>query len=96
MRAGFVELLGSSSESGGKSGVTRLLEKSWLIDNGHKNDNADDLFAWIGECIAEVVQDGIDKWGSELPEKLSMGVTFSFPMMFESSSPMLQTLLTPA
>ncbi|KAM3065810.1 N-acetylglucosamine kinase 1 [Clarireedia jacksonii] len=81
LRAGFVELLGSSSEDGGKSGVTRLLEKSWLIDNGHKNDNADGLFEWIGKCIAEVVQDGIEQWGSELPKKLLMGVTFSFPMI---------------
>jgi hexokinase len=85
LRAGFVELLGSSSEDGGKSGVTRLLEKSWLINNDHKNDNAEDLFAWIGKCIAEVVQDGIEQWGSELPETLAMGVTFSFPMMFDSS-----------
>ncbi|PQE03774.1 hexokinase family protein [Rutstroemia sp. NJR-2017a BBW] len=75
LRAGFIEL------DGGKSGVTRLLEKSWLINNEHKNDNADDLFAWIGKCIAEVVQDGIDQWGSELPETLAMGVTFSFPMI---------------
>jgi hexokinase len=81
LRAGFIEL------DGGKSGVTRLLEKSWLINNEHKNDNADDLFAWIGKCIAEVVQDSIDQWGSELPKTLAMGVTFSFPMMFDPSFP---------
>lgn len=88
MRAGFVELLGSTTQNGlilpGK--INRLLEKSWKIGETHKCNNADELFLWIGKCIAEVVQDGVNKWGSQIPSELAMGVTFSFPIMFDISS----------
>lgn len=66
-----------------KSRVRRTLEKSWPIGEYLKNENAEDLFAWIGDCIAEVVEDGVEKFGEELPARLPMGVTFSFPMMYE-------------
>lgn len=86
MRAGFIELSGSSTEGGvvlpGK--INRLLEKSWQIGEDHKSNNADELFVWIGKCIAEVVQDGVDKWGLQLPSVLPTGVTMSFPMMFDT------------
>jgi hexokinase len=65
------------------SRVRRTLEKSWPIGEHLKNEKAEDLFAWIGDCIAEVVEDGMDKFGEGLPTRLPMGVTFSFPMMYE-------------
>ncbi|TGO19140.1 hypothetical protein BPAE_0351g00040 [Botrytis paeoniae] len=83
LRVGFIELLGPSTQDGlalpGK--INRLLEKSWQIGEDHKYNNADELFVWIGKCIAEVVQDGVDKWGLQLPSELPMGVTMSFPMI---------------
>lgn len=66
-----------------KSRVRRTLEKSWPIGEHLKNEKAEDLFAWIGDCIAEVVEDGVEEFGEELPARLPMGVTFSFPMMYE-------------
>lgn len=90
---GFIELLGPAgpsvngtglSENGGKnlrSRVQRQLEKSWPIGEILKQNKAEDLFKWIGECVAEVVQDGCQSWPGVLPDPLPMGVTFSFPMM---------------
>jgi hypothetical protein len=63
-----------------ESRVSRILEKSWPIGEQLKNDNAEDLFAWVGQCIAEVVQDG-QKPGDAVDAAINMGVTFSFPMM---------------
>jgi len=97
LRVGFVELAkvtengpdlqlrnGVSDEpSLGRSRVQRTLEKSWPIGEHLKNEKAEDLFAWIGDCIAEVVGDGVKKFGEELPTRLPMGVTFSFPMMYD-------------
>ncbi|ESZ97719.1 hypothetical protein SBOR_1906 [Sclerotinia borealis F-4128] len=88
LRAGFIELLGSSTQNGltlpGK--VNRVLEKSWQIGEYHKCNNADELFAWVGKCVAEVVQDGFNKWGLQLPSELPMGVTMSFPMIQDTLS----------
>lgn len=93
LRVGFIELLGSHKTSlngsvdgenatdGGPSRVVRHLEKAWPIENVLKNDKAEDLFLWIGERVAEVIQDGCEKWPGKLPKTLPMGVTFSFPMM---------------
>jgi hexokinase len=64
-----------------KSCVTRSLEKSWPIGEQLKREKAEDLFAWIGDRIAEVVEDGLRVYGESLPEELLLGVTFSFPMM---------------
>ena len=66
-----------------KSRVKRAFEKSWPIQGHLKHEKAEDLFAWIGDCIAEVVEDGMQSFGNELPEEMLMGVTFSFPMMCE-------------
>ncbi|KAI9649827.1 N-acetylglucosamine kinase 1 [Ciborinia camelliae] len=84
LRAAFIDLLGSSTKDGVKlpGEVNRELEKSWQIGEDHKCNNADEFFVWIGKCVAEVVQDGIDKWGlQQLPSELPMGVTMSFPMI---------------
>jgi hexokinase len=66
-----------------KSRVRRILEKSWPIGEHLKNEKAEDLFAWIGDCIADVVEDGVEIFGEDLPARLPMGVTFSFPMMYD-------------
>ncbi|TGO88354.1 hypothetical protein BPOR_0167g00060 [Botrytis porri] len=83
LRVGFIELLGPSSQDGlalpGK--INRLLEKSWQIGEDYKYNNADELFVWVGKCIAKVVQDGVNEWGLQLPSELPMGVTMSFPMI---------------
>jgi hexokinase len=94
---GFIELSGPSehvikshpslhegpngAELPHRSRVQRHLEKSWPIREQLKSNKADDLFAWIGRRIAEVVKDGCAAWPGELPEELPLGVTFSFPMM---------------
>ena len=89
---GFVHLLDSAQYSLSKEGTTsqpaaeRKLEKSWPIGQHLKSNKADELFAWIGGCMAEVIRDGIDQWPGELPAILPMGVAFSFPMMQVMSS----------
>lgn len=63
--------------------VRRTLEKAWPIGEHLKMDKTEDLFAWIGDCIAEVVGDRLssDEGKVPVPEELQMGITFSFPMM---------------
>lgn len=63
--------------------LRRTLEKAWPIGEHLKMDKTEDLFAWIGDCIAEVVGDRIsnDMGKVPIPEELDMGITFSFPMM---------------
>lgn len=64
--------------------VRRTLEKAWPIAEHLKKDKAEDLFLWIGDCMAEVVADSLatDAAVLEPPEELEMGITFSFPMMY--------------
>ena len=63
--------------------VKRTLERAWPIQEHLKMDKADDLFAWIGDCIAEVVAESLtsDATRKEIPAELDMGITFSFPIM---------------
>lgn len=63
--------------------VKRVLEKAWPIGEHLKMDQAEDLFSWIGDCIAEVVSDRLnsDSFRGKKPDELVMGITFSFPMM---------------
>jgi hexokinase len=63
--------------------VKRTLEKAWPIQEHLKMDKAEDLFAWIGDCIAEVVAESLtsDATKGNIPEELDMGITFSFPIM---------------
>lgn len=63
--------------------VRRTLEKAWPIGEHLKMDKAEDLFAWIGDCIAEVVADSLtsDATKGDIPAELEMGITFSFPIM---------------
>ncbi|KAH8696478.1 putative hexokinase family protein XprF [Talaromyces proteolyticus] len=66
--------------------VRRTLEKAWPIQEHLKMDKAEDLFSWIGDCIAEVIADSLssDATKGNVPEELEMGITFSFPIMQES------------
>ncbi|EGD95434.1 hexokinase [Trichophyton tonsurans CBS 112818] len=66
--------------------VRRTLEKAWPIAEHLKMDKAEDLFLWIGDCMAEVVADSLatDADIEDAPEELEMGITFSFPMMQDS------------
>lgn len=63
--------------------VKRTLEKAWPIQEHLKMDKAEDLFAWIGDCIAEVVAESLtsDATKGNIPQELDMGITFSFPIM---------------
>ncbi|KAK8080614.1 hypothetical protein PG997_008432 [Apiospora hydei] len=92
LRVGFVELLGKEdSTSQPKPGLQngnghpvrlrRQLEKSWPILDHLKNEHPDELFSWIGKCIAEVIADGCQSFGLPRDVTLPLGVTFSFPMV---------------
>lgn len=99
LRVAFIELLGDADEKAATTNgedrsretiriaqrprVRRTLEKAWPIGEHLKIDKTEDLFAWIGDCIAEVVGDKLssDVGKVEVPDELEMGITFSFPMM---------------
>lgn len=104
LRVAFIELLGdgidlNNTANGAERSkeairiaqrprVRRTLEKAWPIGEHLKIDKTEDLFAWIGDCIAEVVSDylGNDVGVRAIPEVLDLGITFSFPMMYEAHS----------
>jgi hexokinase len=93
LRVGFVELVGDlaeadSHESGNQEAaenvsvkIKRSHDRSWPIEDHLKMDMAEELFAWIGDCIAEVVRDAIGNTSIAEDEELLLGVTFSFPMV---------------
>jgi hexokinase len=76
----------ASHSTNNQDRIKRLLEKSWPIEDHLKDDNADGLFSWIGERIAEVVEDGCREFNLPPSETLALGVTFSFPMLQHSLS----------
>ncbi|KAL4919540.1 hypothetical protein BDW62DRAFT_179125 [Aspergillus aurantiobrunneus] len=100
LRVAFIELLGDTADpdmarthaserplkKAQTQRVKRTLEKAWPIQEHLKMDKAEDLFAWIGDCIAEVVAESLssDATKGTVPEELEMGITFSFPIMQES------------
>ncbi|WEW57403.1 hypothetical protein PRK78_002870 [Emydomyces testavorans] len=105
LRVAFIDLLGEAADQSDSSSdeersqetmrkaqrhrVRRTLEKAWPIGEHLKTDKAEDLFLWIGDCMAEVVADSLMpdfSNGAKIPEELEMGITFSFPMMQESLS----------
>lgn len=87
LRVAFVQLVGEL-ENGTmlgdqpKSKFVPICEKSWGIVDHLKMDKTEQLFAWIGDCIAEVVENGLkdEPLESTLREELPLGITFSFPM----------------
>ncbi|EEP76237.1 conserved hypothetical protein [Uncinocarpus reesii 1704] len=60
--------------------VRRTLEKAWRIEEHLKEDPTEELFSWIGSCIAEVVADEIRSHSFELAAELETGLSFSLPM----------------
>ena len=68
------------------SQIKRSHDKNWPIEDHLKMDQAEDLFAWIGDCIAEVVKDALKEQEttedvtSPLGDEILLGITFSFPM----------------
>ena len=98
LRVAFIELLGDADEkppatngedrsretikNAQRPRVRRTLEKAWPIGEHLKIDKTEDLFAWIGDCIAEVVGDRLSSEVGQVavPDELDMGITFSFPM----------------
>lgn len=99
LRVAFIELLGDAANSdigsvdaseqsttirkAQRQRVRRTLERAWPIQEHLKMDNAEDLFSWIGDRIAEVVAESLtsDATKGKVPEELEMGITFSFPIM---------------
>lgn len=87
LRVGFVELLGDmddhvDSEENGDNvfkKVKRSHDRNWPIGDHLKMDKAEDLFGWIGGCIADVVREAITT-DSSLGDEILLGITFSFPM----------------
>ena len=61
--------------------ISRKFEKSWPIGAHLKADNAEDLFAWLGDCLAEVIRDRL-RDGDYTFTDIPLGITFSFPMMY--------------
>ncbi|KAF3045711.1 hypothetical protein E8E11_003465 [Didymella keratinophila] len=88
LRVGFVELVGESATSNpGSQGIRdadrairRSLDKSWPIGDHLKMDQPEDLFRWIGDCMAEVVRRAVDSNLIAADQEILLGVTFSFPM----------------
>lgn len=92
LRVGFVELVGDLSKHEAEEGdeenvfakIKRSHDRDWPIGDHLKMDQAEDLFAWIADCIAEVVRAAVEASveGSEPPleDEILLGITFSFPM----------------
>jgi hexokinase len=90
LRVGLIELLGEP-EDGTRDAqkpvpkIKRSHDRNWPIEDHLKMDQAEDLFAWIGDCIAEVIQEALDEASADstespFGEELLLGITFSFPM----------------
>ncbi|KAI1324188.1 MFS general substrate transporter [Xylariaceae sp. FL0255] len=95
LRVGFVDLLGDEGidrqDGSTAPKIRRVLERNWPIMENLKTENADLLFAWIGNCIAEVVKQGVNILGLDPKTEVPMGVTFSFPIVQNSLSDALIT-----
>lgn len=90
LRVAFIELLGRHSP-GGRSvsqsvldrRVRRTIEKAWRIEERLREDKEEELFSWIGSCIAEVVADELTSYDSadqSLPRQIETGISFSLPI----------------
>ncbi|KAF1919792.1 hexokinase family protein-like protein [Ampelomyces quisqualis] len=99
LRVGFVELLGDLDEvtldrqekDQGENvfaKIKRSHDRNWPIKHHLKMDKAEDLFAWIADCIAEVVREAVATASEPEPlgHDILLGITFSFPMAQTSLS----------
>lgn len=91
LRVGVVELLGEGETVGHgdhqveddlSTRIKRNHDKSWPIGDHLKMDQPEDLFRWIGDCMAEVIQEAIDSASLPKDQEVQLGVTFSFPMVY--------------
>ena len=60
-------------------------DRSWPIGDHLKVEKAEDLFGWLGDCLAEVVSaycDAAVLAAVDIPDEIPLGITFSFPMMY--------------
>lgn len=91
LRVGFVELVGDLERPNNEDGrqdiaedalakIKRSHDKTWPIEDHMKMDKAEDLFTWIGDCMAQVVREAIDDTTISTDDEILLGVTFSFPM----------------
>lgn len=92
LRVGFVELTGDSAtadhgerqvEDAASTRIKRSHDKSWPIGDHLKMDQPEDLFNWIGDCMAEMIRQAIDDHSIPAEDDILLGVTFSFPMAYE-------------
>lgn len=83
LRVAFIDLLGEE-QIGKHSHVRRTLEKAWPIEDRLRRDQPDSLFAWIGDCIAEVIHDDLANSKDDAPSELAMGISFCFPIKYTS------------
>jgi hexokinase len=89
LRIAFIDLLGDQQVERHPR-VRRTLEKAWPIEEHLRRDHAQDLFTWIGDCIAEVVADSLANPSEETPGELTTGISFCFPVKYiPSVSPCL-------
>ncbi|KAJ5777749.1 actin-like ATPase domain-containing protein [Penicillium odoratum] len=79
LRVAFIDLLGEEQVEK-HSHVRRTLEKAWPIENRLRQDQADSLFSWIGDCIAEVIHDDLASSKDDAPSEITMGISFCFPI----------------
>ncbi|KAJ5631017.1 actin-like ATPase domain-containing protein [Penicillium longicatenatum] len=79
LRVAFIDLLGEEQVEK-HSHVRRTLEKAWPIENRMRQDQADSLFSWIGDCIAEVIHDDLANSKDDTPSEITMGISFCFPI----------------
>lgn len=95
LRVGFVELTGGSTtadpsndqdEDVVSTRIKRNYDKSWPIGDHLKMDQPDDLFRWIGDCMAEVIWQAVKDHSIDTGHDILLGVTFSFPMAYVFSS----------
>ncbi|KAK2733108.1 hypothetical protein FQN57_002300 [Myotisia sp. PD_48] len=92
LRVAFIELLGEKSVRKGsrvyhpelQTCVRRTQEKAWWIEERLRVDHAEDLFTWIGDCIAEVVSSDVASSSNgqkrEIPAQLEIGISFCCPI----------------
>ncbi|KAF2752739.1 actin-like ATPase domain-containing protein [Pseudovirgaria hyperparasitica] len=89
LRVGIIELLGNiplqriaEAEDVSTAKIIKSHDKTWPIVDHLKMDQAEDLFSWIGDCIAEVLTDALSDASDEnlFGKELPLGITFSFPL----------------
>lgn len=98
LRVGCIELLGENEaraiperreadDNKVFAKIKRSHDRDWPIGDHLKMDKAEDLFAWIADCIAEVVKEAITAGtvasaSDSSSEEILLGITFSFPMAY--------------